>query len=257
MKKYFISSDIHAYYDEYMTALNAAGFEKHNSEHMLIICGDIFDRGEKPLNILSFFDEMSKDGRLIFIRGNHEDLLMDLVWKNECRPTIYDYTNQTVKTIEDITGIVVRPLQVIEIRERLKNAGVFRLIDSSMDYYETKNHIFVHGWIPNIDMGDLYDPNWRNASRNRWKEARWLNGMKEANAGVREPNKTIVCGHWHASYGNSRKKYPDALDREYPALEFSDMELFKPYYGDGIIAIDACTAYTGYCNVITMNEDEI
>ena len=31
---------------------------------------------------------------------------------------------------------------------------------------------------------------------------------------------------------------------------------FEPFVDDGIIAIDACTAYTGLCNVIVIEEDK-
>ena len=52
------------------------------------------------------------------------------------------------------------------------------------------------------------------------------------------PNKTIVCGHWHCSYGNFM--YGNAEN------EVSD---FEPFKSDGILAIDACTALSGNCGI--------
>ena len=42
MKKYFVTSDIHGFYDEFMASLDRAGFDIINPDHILVICGDIF-----------------------------------------------------------------------------------------------------------------------------------------------------------------------------------------------------------------------
>ena len=38
MKKYFVVADIHSFYDEFMKALNDAGFDINNEDHILISC---------------------------------------------------------------------------------------------------------------------------------------------------------------------------------------------------------------------------
>ena len=58
--------------------------------------------------------------------------------------------------------------------------------------------------------------------------------------------KTIVCGHWHTSYGHC--KY------EGKGSEFGRDADFSPYYAPGIIALDACTARSGQVNVITLDD---
>lgn len=57
-------------------------------------------------------------------------------------------------------------------------------------------------------------------------------------------NKTIICGHWHSSYGHSK------IDGK--CSEFGKDAIFTPYYGKGIIAIDACTAHSGFINCIVL-----
>ena len=37
--------------------------------------------------------------------------------------------------------------------------------------------------------------------------------------------------------------------------EFGEGADFSPYYGDGVIAIDACTAYSGNVNVLVLEDD--
>ena len=47
MKKYFVCSDIHGFYKEWMSSLDEVGFDINNNEHILIVLGDIFDRGRE------------------------------------------------------------------------------------------------------------------------------------------------------------------------------------------------------------------
>ena len=47
--KCFVLSDIHSFYDEMISALNEAGYDKDNKDHTIIILGDIFDRGHQSL----------------------------------------------------------------------------------------------------------------------------------------------------------------------------------------------------------------
>jgi len=46
--KYFVSSDIHGHFDEWMNSLAAKGFDINNPQHKIVLCGDIFDRGHQP-----------------------------------------------------------------------------------------------------------------------------------------------------------------------------------------------------------------
>ena len=120
------------------------------------------------------------------------------------------------------------------------------------DYFETDHYIFVHGWIPcltdkNYPHEFSYDPNWRKASRQNWENARWYNGIDCACSwNVREPNKTIVCGHFHSSYGHFHYGKSKA--------EFGDEADYSPFYAEGIIALDGCTAYSGKVNCIVIDD---
>lgn len=50
MAKYFICSDVHGFYTEWMKALKEAGFDIENPNHKIIHCGDLLDRGEEAVN---------------------------------------------------------------------------------------------------------------------------------------------------------------------------------------------------------------
>ena len=55
MKKLFVVSDIHGHYSELKAALAAAGFDRNDPAHLLICCGDYFDRGSENAQVLRFF----------------------------------------------------------------------------------------------------------------------------------------------------------------------------------------------------------
>ena len=52
--KYFVSADIHGFYDEWIKALKEKGFDFNTPEHKVILCGDLFDRGRQPKQIIDF-----------------------------------------------------------------------------------------------------------------------------------------------------------------------------------------------------------
>lgn len=255
MPKFFVVSDVHGFYDELIDALNAAGFDRHNSEHWVIVCGDFFDRGPNPYGVMSFFMGLP---RKILVRGNHEDLFEECVKRGYwCS---HDLNNGTFDTICELGGAGLgRDFEeccvIAEQRVKL-------FFSTMVNYFETKKYIFVHGWIPVTVKDGLPpyyrrnrefapDPDWRYAHAREWENARWLNGMDMARGGFWEPGKTIVCGHWHCSYGHML----DSIKTVCWISEFGEDAVWTPYYNDGVIAIDACTAHTGKVNVLVI-EDE-
>lgn len=246
---YFVTSDIHSYFTIFKKELDKQGFDINNPEHKLIICGDLFDRGVEPKELIDFLLSIPED-RLILIKGNHEDLLFQLLkqLKNKEKISYYHLSNGTLNTISYLTDNNSYDLELglfnyqEDIECRLKDA--FKLLKRAVNYCEIGDYIFVHGWIPLRSYGYhyKYDKNWRKASNERWKLSRWFNGIDMVEK-FSELNKTIVCGHWHCSYG-WHKKYPD----KYGAMD--NFEIFKD---KGIIALDACTVYSGKCNILKLD----
>lgn len=262
--KYFVISDTHSFYTETIKVLKEKGYDQNNEDHTLILCGDAFDRGNESKEMFDWMKSLPKD-RFIYIRGNHEDLL------EECYEDIvkgkttgyHHFTNGTIKTICNLCEIH-NPYEIgmnEYVDEKIKNnlRGVLDFIsDRCVDFFETKHYVFVHGWIPvkSDIFYCLYDKNWRRASKYRKSRSRWLNGMSMRHYNeIKVPNKTVVCGHWHTSW--ARVNITGELEEEFPAnKQDKDMmyETFKPYEEDGIIAIDACTAYSGFVNCIVLED---
>ena len=229
MPKLFVASDIHSHFRLFIRALGRAGYDPENINHWLVICGDVFDRGDESLELFKY---LSKIERKIIVKGNHETLLMECIYRGF--PQSYDWHNGTAQTIVDMAPDA----------ESFKDACIMTylkvkpFIDSMVDYFETENHVFVHSWVPLVD-------NWREASAGDWEQARWGNPYECIEMGAL-PNKTIVFGHWHCSTG-----WAKAEGRP----EFGAGAKFEPFYGEGFISLDACTAYSKKCNVIVI-EDE-
>ena len=254
MPKFFVVSDVHSFYTPLKKALDEKGFDPNNEDHWLVTLGDNFDRGSESEEVLHFLMKLE---RKILIRGNHEDLLEDCCMREFAYS--HDNSNGTRKTIQDIGGIGYgRPFDEcckITWNKTAAYRGLLR------DYFETQNYIFVHGWIPcevyyHGEGKDQpwyqsyktyeYKPDWRECNDVEWESARWINGIARAYEGIVEPNKTIVCGHWHCSAGH---KLSGNCNDEF------EYAIWEPWYHDGCIAIDRCTAYTGEVNVLVL-EDE-
>ncbi len=111
-KKYFITSDIHSFYTPLKKALKQAGFKKTDPNRILIIAGDLFDRGAETLKVYKYLKSIPKS-RLILLRGNHEELFEEVL--NKQFPRDYDFSNGTVLTCCDIAGVDIDDLNFYKV----------------------------------------------------------------------------------------------------------------------------------------------
>ena len=117
----------------------------------------------------------------------------------------------------------------------------------------------MHGWIPCkkiLEVTDLFgddhyqyefDNNWRIGN---WDDASWLNGMDCWQKGIRVPDKTVVCGHFHSSWGHS-KIHHDGI--EFPETVHNLLNWKTTAFKDnGIVCLDACTAISHRVNCLKL-----
>ncbi len=256
--KYFVSSDIHGFYDEWIKALEEKQFNINNPEHKIIICGDLFDRGLQSKQLQTFAMDLIAKEKIILIRGNHEDLLLDMLnsWHRKSYLEWHHNSNGTIDTVLQLTNSKISDVydNPIDVYRKMKETPFMqKILPAMVDYFEMEKYIFVHGWIPCFTIGNdrhvekfFYNDDWRNASKEEWDMCRWYNGMEAARQGAIEPNKTIVCGHWHCSYGNAKINGK--------GTEFGKDANFSPYRAKGVLAIDACTAISGKVNVVVLED---
>ena len=58
---------------------------------------------------------------------------------------------------------------------------------------------------------------------------------------VKEPDKTICCGHWHTEWGNTH-------------LHQEIQPKYTPFIDEGIVALDACTVVSGFVNCYVVED---
>jgi predicted MPP superfamily phosphohydrolase len=244
-KTYFISSDIHSFYKEWIEALTEFKFNVDNPNHIIIVVGDLFDRGQQAVECYKFVKELNDNNRLIYIKGNHEDLLFDCV--KELQETggcasPHHWSNGTVDTI-------------VQLKEKSLLEEVLQFIkDNAIDYYELKNYVFTHAGLP---LKLTYENNKpvmvidKNAGKEKFTKHRWDNPIKNLQEGYLLSNKVMVVGHWHCSalwHYLYPEKYSDFNS-------FGDLPMnFDICKNDNLIMIDACTTYTKKVNVLKIEE---
>lgn len=278
--KYYVIADPHGFYDILMQTLTESGFFTDPEPCKLIVCGDLLDRGEEPDEMQRLMAGLLKQDRLIYIRGNHEDLMERLLTdletgygmdRIECGES-YHVKNGTWLTALQLSGMshregICRPEVLIQ---RVKRSLYYSmLMPAALNYFETEHYVFTHGYIPcHAIQGspkyerykDFYrNANWRDASPEEWGYARWYNGMEFAcQRNLYLPDKTVVCGHFHCSYGHA--------NIEGEGAENGSRAIYTPFYGQrpyqpdaplAVIALDACTKVSGIMNCIVLEDGDL
>ncbi len=236
--KIFVISDLHGHYDIMKNALENAGYDAQNEEHFLVCCGDYFDRGVQNLEVLRFFERVKN---AVLLRGNHEDLLLKLLQTGKVLP--HNYINGTMRTLESFFG----KYSIDPVDDTIDFSGKTRMVDracefieNTVNFFETKNYVFVHGWI--VKNGQTAEAR-RKASDEAWAEARWEKWTEKYNGERPLSDKTLVCGHVPTFYAGKFDKTRDKNNSEI-------------FYGNGLIAIDAGTDDSKRVNVLVI-EDEL
>ena len=254
IKTYFAISDIHGFYYPMHRSLYKAGFRKTNPDHILIVCGDIFDRGPDSVKVYNFLKSLPRDRRIL-IRGNHEFLLRDLIARGY--PKGHDYHNGTMDTVsqfidafggEDSSELLTHREQCELFKELSEPILDWIFSDEWVNYYEIDKYIFVHSWIPvdthttwplyelNYYGGFTYMENWRELSDSVWEAATWGCPIQMFAYGLYPKGKTMVCGHLTAADFHRYFEHTSAID-------------FTTYQSDELIGLDAATVRSNFCNV--------
>ena len=189
-KSVFVVSDVHGHYTLLKAALDKAGFDADDETHFLVCCGDYFDRGDENVEVLKYFEQLK---RKVLLRGNHEDLLLKLLRTGKVLP--HNYINGTMKTLGNFFG----KYAIDPIDDTIDFSGKTRIvdricdfIDGTVDYFETENYVFVHGWLA---AGADTATKRKAASSEAWEKARWVKWTVGYNGTRPLTDKTLICGH--------------------------------------------------------------
>ena len=236
MKKLFVVSDIHGHFTLLKNALDQAGFDKDNADHLLICCGDYFDRGDENMEVLKFFERLRHK---VLLRGNHEDMLLKLLQTGKLQR--HHYINGTLSTLNNMLGkYSIDPLDdTIDFSGKTRIVDrLWEFIEETVDYYETGHYVFVHGWLPE----NAQTPESRkNAGSEVWANARWTKWTEKYTGQRPLADKILVCGHMPTFFAG---KFDPGRDKDSAAI----------FHGNGLIAIDAGTADSKQVNVLVLEE---
>ncbi len=233
--KIFAVSDIHGHYCALREALSRAGFIENDPGHLLICCGDCFDRGHENIKVLEYFTSLENK---ILIRGNHEDILEKILEHRMVDDT--DIHNGTDITLREFFGEESIDhhgrLDISQCAETV--AKIKKFIGSMYDYFETENHIFTHAWLPIYEDGEkrVLCPDYQHTPHMIWKKSRYIKWYEAYSEGLIPENKTVVCGHraaYHASEIDSSRDEDDC----------------SLYTADGLAVLDGSTVRTKNVNV--------
>lgn len=233
--KYFVISDIHSHYKAMIKALDKKGYDESNSEHHLLVLGDLFDRGEETIDVLKYLYRMTREKKATIILGNHDVFLMDFLEGNHERALFNVRYNGFGETLKQLSGVSPKYETLELIHKTIQNNYPYLLdwIKSFPLYIELEDYIFVHGGI--------------DGSKLDWKT---MTSIKEFTWGrtfelPRIPEKTIVCGH--SRVAKLRQKSID-----YELLFLHSPELFDILYLDGKIMIDRYVEVSNEINVLVL-----
>lgn len=267
-KTIFAVSDIHNEYDALINALNKAGFDENNPEHLLVSIGDAFDRGPSAIAVYEYLKRLSDRGSAIVLRGNHTSFLINYLNGKQLGP--FDYLcNGVDETLGDFLGrskpfeswcMIDKQIDeptygdfadwIAEARKEINEQypELLNWLNNRPYYYETQNYIFTHGSIDTL-VEDWHYPRCIKTIYLDWEALTWDDGSFFGKT-IKNTDKTVVIGHFATS--QLRKKYPHLTTKD-KGEEFDILER-----DDGkVIAIDTTSNYTHRVNVLVIENEEI
>lgn len=253
-KKIFAISDIHGFYTEMIESLKESGYDEDNPEHLLIVCGDKFDRGKESVKVFQYLKRLMDKNKAIILRGNHLAFIENFLEgsndpfnyiNNGLNETIADFWHRTAPfeswcALEGNCELSIENYSKwAEIARKDINKEYPELlpwIKSLPYYYETDNYIFTHGMID----GQCFD--WHNPNTS-WYECTWAK-PRDFNNSIVNTDKKVVVGHINCGLLRSLYGYDE-----------NDNSIFERPDGK-VIGLDTCTVLTHKVNVLVL-EDEI
>lgn len=147
MPRILAIGDIHGCFKALTALLDAVRLAP---DDQLIFLGDYVDRGEDTRGVIELFLSDQRLKNAIFLRGNHEIMMME---SREHRLKFESW--KTFGGFETLLSYGARTL--LEWQECIP-AAHWQFMENTRPYFETAEHIFVHGSLdPELDLPDQPD----------------------------------------------------------------------------------------------------
>jgi serine/threonine protein phosphatase 1 len=142
---------------------------KLTADDTFVVLGDIVDRGLGSRQVIEQLLELKKHCRLVYIKGNHEETMLDALLGGQLRELWLMHGG-----LEAIASYGT---------ERDIPESHVRFMEDALDYWETETAIYVHANLePDVELAR------QNGDWLRWRK---LTGDEKPHPSGR----TIYCGH--------------------------------------------------------------
>ena len=133
--------DIHGQFDMLQRLMEKIKPTEHD---LFVFIGDYIDRGRKSKEVLDFLIDFKENYHAVFLRGNHEDMLLDYLQLDEraIRGESYERNGGqfTALSYGDVNSAISELGQLIP-------ATHMDFIHNTEIYFETEHYFFAHGGI--------------------------------------------------------------------------------------------------------------
>lgn len=175
--RFFAIGDIHGCVlslESLISTLSASYSDFENRSFVFL--GDYTDRGPKSKEVVDFLLNFSEKYDCIFIRGNHDLMLLDAVQKDDWKLWIANGGELTISNY----GMNSDKLNIPD-----EHLAFFQ---STQIFYETEHYVFVHGGLhPDLTIRENLD------HEKYYDDFLWT--RNHINAGWNNWDKTVVFGH--------------------------------------------------------------
>jgi serine/threonine protein phosphatase 1 len=148
MEHIFAIGDIHGCYDQLLDLLDRIPIDW--SCDRLVFMGDYIDRGPKSFEVVDYLVGLQdRHPRIVFLKGNHEQMLADYLSGKDRMTYLYNGGRQTLDSYLKHAGPNAQyPIPPAHLR----------FFESLALYYETEDYIFVHAGLRQDLPLDQQDP---------------------------------------------------------------------------------------------------
>lgn len=174
MKNIYVVSDIHGRRDLFELMLSEINL---NKEDLLIVLGDVIDRGEHSISTLKL---IMKTDNIEMLRGNHEQMMLEYYDNPRDDNWLYNGGHMTRRELTELGES--KTMDILQYCRNLPFTKTINVDDKKFILCHAGVHVENDGAISDIQSPDFL----------LWARNEFFNGNR--------PNDTVIFGHTPTSY---------------------------------------------------------
>lgn len=129
-QKYIAIGDIHGCYESMVALLNKL---ESYTDRTFVFIGDYIDRGPESKKVVEHLIEFQKEVDCLFLRGNHEQMLLDAYEEGQLKLWLMNGGRSTLKSYG-----IESPSEQLPVSHK-------EFYNQTKMYFDTEDYFFVHG----------------------------------------------------------------------------------------------------------------